>query len=66
MKAAKKPIAGFIAGATAPKGKRWSRSNSGGNDTAEVKKIAAMKAAGFEVAETPAHLGEVVLRAIAA
>ena len=33
-------------------------------DTAEVK-IAAMKAAGFIVAETPAHLGEAVLKAIA-
>ncbi len=64
----KKPIAGFIAGATAPKGKRMGHAGaiiSGGNDTAEVK-IAAMKAAGFVVAETPAHLGEAMLRAIAA
>lgn len=64
----KKPIAGFIAGATAPKGKRMGHAGaiiSGGNDTAEVK-IAAMKAAGFAVAETPAHLGEAVLKAIAA
>jgi len=66
--AKKKPIAGFIAGATAPKGKRMGHAGaiiSGGNDTAEVK-IAAMKAAGFVVAETPAHLGEAVLKAIAA
>ena len=66
--AKKKPIAGFIAGATAPKGKRMGHAGaiiSGGNDTAEVK-IAAMKAAGFIVAETPAHLGQAVLRAIAA
>ncbi len=64
----KKPIAGFIAGATAPKGKRMGHAGaiiSGGNDTAEVK-IAAMKAAGFVVAETPAHLGQAVLKAIAA
>ena len=64
----KKPIAGFIAGATAPKGKRMGHAGaiiSGGNDTAEVK-IAAMKAAGFIVADTPAHLGEAMLRAIAA
>lgn len=64
----KKPIAGFIAGATAPKGKRMGHAGaiiSGGNDTAEVK-IAAMKAAGFVVAETPAHLGEAMLKAIAA
>jgi len=63
----KKPIAGFIAGATAPKGKRMGHAGaiiSGGNDTAEVK-IAAMKAAGFIVAETPAHLGQAVLKAIA-
>ncbi len=63
----KKPIAGFIAGATAPKGKRMGHAGaiiSGGNDTAEVK-IAAMKAAGFVVAETPAHLGQAVLKAIA-
>lgn len=66
--AKKKPIAGFIAGATAPKGKRMGHAGaiiSGGNDTAEVK-IAAMKEAGFAVAETPAHLGEAVLKAIAA
>lgn len=66
--AKKKPIAGFIAGATAPKGKRMGHAGaiiSGGNDTAEVK-IAAMKAAGFVVAETPAHLGQAVLKAIAA
>ncbi|HAJ89956.1 MAG TPA: succinate--CoA ligase subunit alpha [Rhodospirillaceae bacterium] len=66
--AKKKPIAGFIAGATAPKGKRMGHAGaiiSGGNDTAEVK-IAAMKAAGFVVAETPAHLGEAMLKAIAA
>jgi succinyl-CoA synthetase alpha subunit len=66
--AKKKPIAGFIAGATAPKGKRMGHAGaiiSGGNDTAEVK-IAAMKAAGFIVAETPAHLGQAVLKAIAA
>ena len=64
----KKPIAGFIAGATAPKGKRMGHAGaiiSGGNDTAEVK-IAAMKKAGFIVAETPAHLGQAVLKAIAA
>lgn len=64
----RKPIAGFIAGATAPKGKRMGHAGaiiSGGNDTAEVK-LAAMKAAGFEVAESPSHLGDAIQRAMAA
>lgn len=64
----KKPIAGFIAGATAPKGKRMGHAGaiiSGGNDTAEAK-IAAMKAAGFVMADSPAGLGEAVLKAMAA
>jgi succinyl-CoA synthetase alpha subunit len=64
----KKPIAGFIAGATAPKGKRMGHAGaiiSGGNDTAEAK-IAAMKAAGFVMADSPASLGEAVQKAIAA
>ena len=64
----KKPIAGFIAGATAPKGKRMGHAGaiiSGGNDTAEAK-IAAMKAAGFVMADSPASLGEAVKKAMAA
>ena len=64
----KKPIAGFIAGATAPKGKRMGHAGaiiSGGNDTAEAK-IAAMKAAGFVMAESPSHLGEAMMKAMAA
>lgn len=62
----KKPIAGFIAGATAPKGKRMGHAGaiiSGGNDTAEAK-IEAMKAAGFVMAESPSHLGEAVQKAL--
>lgn len=64
----KKPIAGFIAGATAPKGKRMGHAGaiiSGGNDTAEAK-IEAMKSAGFVVSDSPAGLGEAVKRAMAA
>lgn len=66
--AKKKPIAGFIAGATAPKGKRMGHAGaiiSGGNDTAEAK-ISAMKAAGFVMAESPSHLGEAMMKAMAA
>jgi succinyl-CoA synthetase alpha subunit len=64
----KKPIAGFIAGATAPPGKRMGHAGaiiSGGDDTAPAK-MEAMKAAGFAVAETPGDLGEAVKRAMAA
>ncbi len=64
----KKPIAGFIAGATAPKGKRMGHAGaiiSGGQDTAEVK-IAAMKEAGFVIADSPASLGQAIQKAMAA
>jgi succinyl-CoA synthetase alpha subunit len=64
----RKPIAGFIAGVTAPKGKRMGHAGaiiSGGNDTAEAK-IDAMKSAGFFVSDSPAALGEAVLKAMAA
>lgn len=67
-KAEKKPIAGFIAGATAPKGKRMGHAGaiiSGGDDTAEAK-IKAMKDAGFVVSDSPAGLGEAVKKAMAA
>jgi succinyl-CoA synthetase alpha subunit len=64
----KKPIAGFIAGATAPKGKRMGHAGaiiSGGNDTAAAK-IEAMSAAGFVVSDSPAALGDAVKKAMAA
>jgi succinyl-CoA synthetase alpha subunit len=64
----RKPIAGFIAGTTAPKGKRMGHAGaiiSGGNDTAEAK-VEAMKAAGFVVSDSPAALGDAVLKAMAA
>ncbi|MCE7886822.1 MAG: succinate--CoA ligase subunit alpha [Alphaproteobacteria bacterium PRO2] len=64
----KKPIAGFIAGATAPPGKRMGHAGaiiSGGDDTAKAK-MEAMRSAGFAVSESPGTLGEAVVKAMAA
>ncbi|MGK0187159.1 MAG: succinyl-CoA synthetase alpha subunit [Verrucomicrobiales bacterium] len=62
----KKPIAGFIAGATAPPGRRMGHAGaiiSGGKGTAEAKKE-AMRDAGIFVSETPAQMGETLISAM--
>ena len=60
------PVAGFIAGTTAPPGKRMGHAGaivSGGRGTAEAK-IEAMNDAGIVVAETPSDMGEAMVRAL--
>ncbi len=62
----KKPVVAFIAGRTAPAGKRMGHAGaiiSGGEDTAEAK-IAAFHAAGIAVAESPATIGETMAKAL--
>jgi succinyl-CoA synthetase alpha subunit len=62
----KKPTVGFIAGSTAPPGRRMGHAGaviSGGRDTAAAK-MEAMRAAGIHVAESPAALGSTMVEVL--
>ncbi len=64
----RKPVVGFIAGQTAPKGRRMGHAGAiigGADDTAEAK-MKIMQECGIHVVYSPADIGETMLKALAA
>lgn len=63
-----KPVAAFIAGQCAPKGQRMGHAGAiiSGSSGDAPSKIAALRSAGVKIAQTPAHMGEAMLEALAA
>ncbi|MCT4586794.1 MAG: succinate--CoA ligase subunit alpha [Carboxylicivirga sp.] len=61
-----KPVVGFIAGQTAPKGRRMGHAGAiiGGKDDTAAAKMAIMKECGIHVVESPADLGATVVKAL--
>jgi succinyl-CoA synthetase alpha subunit len=64
----RKPVIGFIAGQTAPKGKRMGHAGAiiGGADDTAAAKMKIMRSCGLYVVESPALIGETVAQALAA
>lgn len=62
----KKPVVGFIAGQTAPPGRRMGHAGAiiGGKDDTAIAKMRIMKDNGIYVAESPAEIGEVMAKAL--
>lgn len=62
----KKPVVGFIAGQTAPAGRRMGHAGAiiGGKDDTAIAKMRIMKENGIYVAESPAEIGEVMAKAL--
>ena len=61
----KKPVAGFIAGSTAPAGRRMGHAGAivGGAEDTAAAKIAVFKECGIEIATTPSDMADALIRA---
>lgn len=62
----RKPVVGFIAGQTAPKGRRMGHAGAivGGDDDTAAAKMAIMRECGIHVVESPALIGDTMLKAL--